>query len=442
MESILSKLDIYTKQWAATLTEDDIAKLLQVVYKLPGLLETLRTGTAATIGKTGEIKFADICKKLPSNYQIQDTSKCGKKGDFIITYSNAGIVKRCLIDIKNYSTTVPKKEIDKFYEDMTFGSYDSGLILSYNTKFVGIAEHIHVEELCLPIGKTSVMYLVSSDEELILQCIELIINKSIIQHSIDINSSRIESLIENVNCSLTNSADVRRMLSDLQTNISKNIQKCQETLISHEFYIKKAIKEMSACTINLQKADVDRNTEDSKKPIHKNDQPPPLPPFIPRKKSPKKCITPIILTAPVESSIILPVEKDIATQKILEKDYATQKILEKDYATQKILEKDYATQKILEKDRQVFMELVELPWNNIVYLSDDKLVCEVTSSNMILRVSALKTKTAIIMDFLKEVQIPEADLALLIHKVTNGDSFVCALNIHLLTFDKKYMNSY
>lgn len=247
MEGILSKLDPYTKAWASKLTEDDMAKLLQGIYQLPGLIEALciKSEKSANIGKYGEHKFSEICQKLPGNYTIQDTSKQGKMGDFIINYSNNGVVKKVLVDIKNYSITVPKKEIEKFHEDITYGSYDAGLMISYNTKFVGIAEHIFIDDVCLPTGKIPIMYLSTKDESIILTAIELITNKVIVtdQKNMDINS--IEILIESINNSLANSAIVRRNLSDLQMTVSKNIQKCQENLMAHEMVVKKSIKEMS-----------------------------------------------------------------------------------------------------------------------------------------------------------------------------------------------------
>ena len=37
MESILAKLDLNTRTWAASLSEDDIAHILSTIYKLPDL---------------------------------------------------------------------------------------------------------------------------------------------------------------------------------------------------------------------------------------------------------------------------------------------------------------------------------------------------------------------------------------------------------------------
>ncbi len=433
MEEILSKLDVYTRQWASNLTLDDIAKLLQSVYKLPGLLETLKynpvqnitipnitiqsiDGVAANIGKVGEVKFADICRGLPSNYQVQDTSKQGKKGDFIITYSNTGTVKRCLVDIKNYSSTVPKKEIDKFYEDLTFGSYDAGLIISYKSKFVGIADHVYIEESCLPSGKIPVMYLVSNDEELVLQSIELIIAKSIIQQAKDINIDRIESLIEHINSALTNSADVRRLLSELQTSIAKSIQKCQENLVTHEAHVKRAVKEMSSC---VSKVMVNRVMEHVPYIESRDDN---TDPSI-KVESPTSILE--SNTSILESPVVL--DPSIT----LETNHLKTNTLEK---------KDNLANlhKICKSDRSTYIELLNLKWDEIDNDVNEKFVCELTSTNMVIRIAALKTRTTVVIDFLEELEIPESDLENITHKITKDGSFICLLNDHLVKFIEKF----
>ncbi len=381
MEGILDKLDVYTRKWATTLTEDDIAHLLQAVYKLPGLLETLKISErSAVIGKTGEDKFTNICRNLPVNYKIQNTSKQGKRGDFIITYSYMGMVKRCLVDIKTYTSTIPKKEVDKFLEDLTFGSYDAGLILSYNSKFAGISDYIYIEEQCLPSGKTPILYLNSDDDLLIAQAIELIISKAVVYNNKHLNIERIESLIEHINNSLSSSADVRRLLSEMQTSVAKSIQRCQESLTMHETHIKKAVREMSSCVTKTMLQQI---------------TPPPI-------EARSDNINPDI-----KATVAVP---------------------------------DTVLQKMRVQDHEAFIELTKLQWDDIEYNVDNKYIAVLISKNMIANVSSLKTKTSVCIDFQEELKIPEEDFELLIYKVTKDNSFICQLNAHLVEFIKKYMS--
>lgn len=390
MEIILSKLDVYTKSWASNLTEDDVAHLLQAVYKLPGLLETLqctKSDKAALIGKDGEVKFAELCQRLPGNYTLQDTSKQGKHGDFVITYSNCGIIRKCLVDIKNYTSSIPKKEIDKFMEDLSFGSYDAGLIISFNTKFSGIAEHLCIQDECLPCGKIPVMYLVSKNEDIILSAVELLISKTFVVDKKNADVDRIESLVETVNNSLTNSSDVRRMLSELQIQIAKSIQKCQENLVTHEAHIKRSVKELSNCVSKIM---IDR-----------------IIPYIPK--------------------------IDTRTDNVESISAGLQKNLDPPA-------KSMAITKIYKSDREIFDELVSLNWNNADYSDDDKNICELTSKNMIAKVIAFKTKTNVVIDFIEALEIPDDAFDHVTHKINKDDSFVCLLDKYLLEFIKIYMN--
>ena len=425
MDGILSKLDVYTRQWAMTLTEDDIAKLLQAVYKLPGLLETIKapiivkseeperiltlekkldylatntrnivhllteTGetseTPATIGKAGEDKFMKICRSLPVNYKVQDTSKQGKKGDFIITYSHMGTVKRCLVDIKNYTSTIPKKEVEKFFEDLNFGSYDAGLIISYNSKFVGIADHIYLEEPCLAYGKIPVMYLSTSDSLIISQAIELLIVKAIVKQSKDVNVDRIESLIEHINNALANSSDVRRLLSDLMGSISKSIQKCQESLVTHESHIKRALREMANC---ITKAMIEK-----------------VMPLVPVLEAREDNIDP---NQPVTTSADLePVDKN--------------------------------DRRVCAKDVALYDELLSLQWAEIDKRLESKYICELESKNMIVRIAALKNKTTVFIEFQTELTIPDEEFDGIVYKISKDNVFICQLNEYLVPFIKKYM---
>lgn len=243
----LERLDFETRKWASNLTPNDLACVLQTVYK--GITESLKSTPksqkAADIGKQGEQDFAKMCKTLPENYKIINTAKQGKQGDFIITYTNNNQTKRCLVDIKKYSTTVPKKEIDKFYEDLTYGSYDAGLIVSYSSNFAGISDNIFLEDKQLINGTIPVMYIANVHAELILQCVKVLMMKTLVLDACDIRLSRIECFINSINNTLSQSASTRRLLSEMQFEISKSIQRCQENLVSLEVQTKKSIKEIN-----------------------------------------------------------------------------------------------------------------------------------------------------------------------------------------------------
>lgn len=252
-------LDLRTKEWVMNLKPEDLSIILQSVYRIPGVMHSLRsmlsssvsgsqsdsTQCAAEIGKQGELAFANICKALPESYQVVNTAKQGKAGDFIIYYTEGRIKKSCLVDIKKYTTTVPKKELDKFYEDLTFGCYDAGLIISYTTKFAGIHENIFLEQKDMSYGKIPIMYLAGIPDDFIIHAIKIIMMKTIVAADKEISSTKLESMMNYINSALAQSSMTRRTLSDLNHSVSSAIQKCQEQLVSLEIQVKRTINEMS-----------------------------------------------------------------------------------------------------------------------------------------------------------------------------------------------------
>lgn len=266
----IGKLDYHTKIWASQLTSDDLAYILQSVYRIPGLIQSLKSGplheskSAADIGKKGEADFIRICKGLPSNYHITNTAKQGKQADFIITFVHKGQQKTCLVDIKKYTTSVPKKELDKFYEDLTFGSYDAGLIISYGSKFTGIADDITIEDRCMSYGTVPIMYLANTYDDLILQCIQLLMMKVTEIDRYSVNCSKIESGLSYINNAISQSTMTRRMLSELSVDLTKSLLKAQENLLAGEVQTKRAIKDLALCIHEIQSPPLVEKSVDEK----------------------------------------------------------------------------------------------------------------------------------------------------------------------------------
>lgn len=240
-QEVLQLLNEETKSWLSTMQPLNFAHLLNSICKIPQFIN-ITTATSANIGKAGELKFEELCKKLPCNYTIQNTAKIGHAGDFIITFTSNGREYKCLIDIKNYKSKIPKKEIDKFIYDLTYGSYDSGLLVSLNSKFTGIAESLHLVDHTTPYGKVPIMFVSEAPDDLLLKCVQLICLKSMVNTDKQCNADLISVSINNINQALQHSASTRRMLSDMQSTLSSQINMCQEQLIGGEVRIKDSIR--------------------------------------------------------------------------------------------------------------------------------------------------------------------------------------------------------
>jgi len=261
--NVLSLLNKQCQIWASKLTEKQLANILSIIFEIPEYitennhlsLPIHKKLNSTELGQIGENAFQEICKKLPKNYHLISTAKVGKKADFIIEYHTIHKVYKCLVEIKNYKSIVPKKEIDKFLTDLTYGVYDAGLIISYSSKFRGINESIHFNNHHLSSGQIPVMYLAAVDATIILQCIEILFLK-ISTHSPSYNLKHLENLISVINNSLNQSATTRRLLTEMQMYNMSQMQKCHEHLISYEVHIKCAIKQLYQEMDNIKKTNM------------------------------------------------------------------------------------------------------------------------------------------------------------------------------------------
>ena len=265
---VLNNVPDRAREWVANLQPHELAHLLTSFYDIetakvtepdsnsdsnsdtddePELIlpeEPEPEQYAANIGKYGEQSFELVTKTLPVNYRVLNTAKAGHAGDFLIEYSVDGRVYRCLVDIKTYKSTVSQKEIDKFVADMTYGNYDAGLLVSRKSNFVGHPESVCIEDVTLPYARVPVMYLAKIDDELLNSCIEVICAKmSTIAH-VQMDQASIMNSVNFINTSLSQSASTRRLLSEMQTTMTSQIQRCQENLIGCEVQIKMALKNM------------------------------------------------------------------------------------------------------------------------------------------------------------------------------------------------------
>ena len=68
---------------------------------------------ASVKGKIGETKVLNLLKEFKPNSNILDTSQKGGKGDFVMQLKDWKI----LIEVKNYNTSMKKKEVTKFIKD-------------------------------------------------------------------------------------------------------------------------------------------------------------------------------------------------------------------------------------------------------------------------------------------------------------------------------------
>jgi hypothetical protein len=393
--AVLNLLDFHTKEWAYSLNPTDVSLILQAVYRVPSIMHSIKSlshsntdcnsternsQSAAEIGKHGEMTFAKICRALPENYQVVNTAKQGKTGDFIIYYTDGRIKKSCLVDIKKYTSTVPKKELDKFHEDLTYGCYDAGLIISYNSKFSGIHDNIYIEQKDLSNGPIPIMYLSCIPDDFIVHAIKIIMMKTITSVDKEISSTKLESMLSFINSALSQSSMTRRVLSELNASVSGSVQKCQEQLTTLEIQIKRTVKEMSsmieaAVAVNLPKVpDVKVPARDDNLDSKSIDVStlPELPPYVP--------VTSVVSVNSVANTVYIPNMKSAPKPASLTMDNMGKSMSNK---SQELNPSDFCT-----KDQYFIGQLSMFPW--------DKITDKVLENDIItIKLEPLKTKTRV-----------------------------------------------
>ena len=88
-----------------------------------------------------EIKFyLNDFAKFNNDLIITDTSSIKDHGDLAVKYKDINIS----VEIKNYKTNIPNKEVEKFYKSMTKHEYDFGIFVSLNS---GYAPNSNIKQI-------------------------------------------------------------------------------------------------------------------------------------------------------------------------------------------------------------------------------------------------------------------------------------------------------
>jgi len=151
-----------------------------------------------------------IEEALRSEFNLVNTSKKGFCGDFIFKVLD----KVFMLEIKNYSYPIQKKEVVKFKRDLLLSKYSGALFLSLNTKIVGYSDFEFISDF--EGTDIPVIFLVSSDLSFIKSAIYLLIKYATFKSKI----------VRDI------SDDITPILSSLLM-LRKNIEYSQQLLMSN-----------------------------------------------------------------------------------------------------------------------------------------------------------------------------------------------------------------
>ncbi len=134
----ISNLPVHIQKWLTSISPDELYHYMHVCYsisqsKKPEIIQSVKAGAEGE-----NYTYSMLSKK----FKVIQNTKDKYAGDFIVLVNNY----RIMIEVKNYTNTVPKKEITKFYRDMSCKTVDAALFISLKSKIVNMKQNISLGE--------------------------------------------------------------------------------------------------------------------------------------------------------------------------------------------------------------------------------------------------------------------------------------------------------
>jgi hypothetical protein len=120
------------KEKLEKILEDKNKQVLRLTENYEKILQQNDTKSSKKIGDEGEDNFMMLSETFKDfiGYKIEKKSHQGHKGDFHLFFENFNV----LVDLKNYASTVQKKEIEKIEHDLSINNtMDFAWLISYES---------------------------------------------------------------------------------------------------------------------------------------------------------------------------------------------------------------------------------------------------------------------------------------------------------------------
>jgi len=264
MDQIIEHVLPENKEWVAGLSGKNIADILNTLALVPHMKDDNEpvafiqpklpeSEIAAVKGLAGETNFYNIM--LPyKEYEVINVAKQGKAGDFVIKWQSfkTNRIYKILVDVKNYSKSVPTLEIDKFYRDVNLNVVDGGMLLSFNSKITGINKIIEIKEVVTDSSMISAMFVQSNTPLLIIEVIKLLFHhieiKDISKNSIK-DKEEIIYRINSLGDSIQTFKDCRDTLQSSKNDIEKSLSNIFLKIMACEFELINKINNINSSLI-------------------------------------------------------------------------------------------------------------------------------------------------------------------------------------------------
>lgn len=215
---------------------EDVVKVKNLLEFTNSTISQFMTKSTTVVnkGKVGEAFVEEAISSHFKNLVCNNVAGTAHKGDLLIEADGYNIIVEC----KNYSNTVPLKEVKKLHNDMVKNNVKYGIMVSLNSKIVG-KKQFDIEKIS-PDGDMYVLYCSNvGDDEcsivwsiMIIQAFHKILSNSI-------KSKKVNKL-----------AKFSDMIHNLQELLS-DIDKCSDGWDKFCIKIQKTIKDYNKMQVKL-----------------------------------------------------------------------------------------------------------------------------------------------------------------------------------------------
>ena len=261
MIQIMEHIHEKNKEWVSSLTPKNIGEILNMVAGIPRDLNK-NTSTpserfAVNIGKEGESSFENIVGQfLNSEYKMENMSKKGHSGDFHIFWNSSKTNKiyKILVDVKQYSSAVPTKEITKFYKDLNVNNISGGLFISLTSKICGISKIIELKNSQKINGQMVPCMMANIKEPLVIvEVIKLLFHiieiKDLHKNGVE-TMSELYSQISQLNDNIELITECRDALQSSKTDVEKSLNGIMYKLMQCEYSLISRVNSITATLVN------------------------------------------------------------------------------------------------------------------------------------------------------------------------------------------------
>lgn len=206
------------------LLDDNLQK---IVEKIPAqtIIEFLKQRSSKFIGQVGELSIENIFNDI-NDISIKRTSEIPRSGDFTITWKDIKI----LLEVKNYSNSIPMEEIQKFFRDVEYQGY-MGLMIS-NIKFVKYGDFEFIENPpCILVN--------TNDKNIIRLCAKFLFSYKL--HSKVIIDSGVADILSEMKEKMVNFSRIRNSVLNLEKTIHVSLMDINNELMKLETFFDNSI---------------------------------------------------------------------------------------------------------------------------------------------------------------------------------------------------------